>query len=120
MAICNVASSFARAASRNSGRTNFTGDFHLPFEILTNDKLEAARTGNWFVENNLVIARLDKLSRDEDVQAKATGAPTAAGTSSSATRHTSMSATFFGGEVKYTKRYQLGTAAVGARPGTSS
>ena len=25
--------------------------FHLPFEILTNDKLEAARTGNWFLEN---------------------------------------------------------------------
>lgn len=22
--------------------------FHLPFEILTNDKLEASRTGNWF------------------------------------------------------------------------
>ncbi len=36
--------------------------FHLPFEILTNDKLEAARTGNWFLETNLVIARLDKLS----------------------------------------------------------
>ncbi|MBI4219496.1 MAG: DEAD/DEAH box helicase family protein, partial [Chloroflexi bacterium] len=34
--------------------------FHLPFEILTNDKLEAARTGNWFLENDLVIARLDK------------------------------------------------------------
>ena len=44
--------------------------FHLPFEILTNDKLEAARTGNWFLENNLVIARLDKLSRNEDVQQK--------------------------------------------------
>jgi hypothetical protein len=44
--------------------------FHLPFEILTNDKLEAARTGNWFLENDLVIARLDKLSRDEDVQKK--------------------------------------------------
>jgi len=42
--------------------------FHLPFEILTNDKLEAARTGNWFLETNLVIARLDKLSRNEDVQ----------------------------------------------------
>src|ERR1700730_11179311 len=40
--------------------------FHLPFEILTNDKLEAARTGNWFLETNLVIARLDKLSRNED------------------------------------------------------
>lgn len=44
--------------------------FHLPFDILTNEKLEAARTGNWFVETNLVIARLDKLSRNEDVQAK--------------------------------------------------
>src|SRR6187401_1701744 len=44
--------------------------FQLPFEILTNDKLQAARTGNWFLENNLVIARLDKLSRNEDVQTK--------------------------------------------------
>jgi len=44
--------------------------FHLPFEILTNDKLESARTGNWFLENDLIIARLDKLSRDEDVQQK--------------------------------------------------
>src|SRR5580692_4680095 len=44
--------------------------FHLPFEILTNDKLEAARTGNWFFENDLAIARLDKLSRNEDVQQK--------------------------------------------------
>ena len=42
--------------------------FHLPFDILTNDKLEAARTGNWFLEANLAIARLDKLSRNEDVQ----------------------------------------------------
>ncbi len=39
--------------------------FSLPFEILTNDKLEAARTGNWFMETNLVIARLDKLSFEE-------------------------------------------------------
>jgi SNF2 family DNA or RNA helicase len=44
--------------------------FHLPFEIMTNDKLEAARTGNWFLENPLAICRLDKLSRDEDVQAQ--------------------------------------------------
>jgi hypothetical protein len=40
------------------------------FEILTNGKLEAARTGNWFLETNLVIARLDKLSRNLDVQEK--------------------------------------------------
>src|SRR5690606_15322277 len=42
--------------------------FNLPFEIMTNDKIEAARTGNWFLENDLVICRLDKLSRDEDLQ----------------------------------------------------
>ena len=44
--------------------------FHLPFEIMTNDTLESARTGNWFLENPLAICRLDKLSRNQDVQAK--------------------------------------------------
>lgn len=29
--------------------------FHLPFEVLTNEKLEAARTGNWFLKTNLII-----------------------------------------------------------------
>src|SRR5262249_3237512 len=83
--------------------------FQLPFEILTNDKLESARTGNWFDENDLVIARLDKLSRNEDVQAKL--------------EHSrdwdlvvvdeahKMSASFFSGEVKETKRYKLGKLA---------
>jgi hypothetical protein len=44
--------------------------FHLPFEIMTSDNFEAARTGNWFAETPLAICRLDKLSRNEDVQAK--------------------------------------------------
>ncbi len=44
--------------------------FHLPFEILTNEKLETARTGNWFLDTNFFIARLDKLSRDENLQEK--------------------------------------------------
>lgn len=44
--------------------------FHLPFEILTNDRIEAARTRNTFAEMPLVIVRLDKLSRNEDLQAK--------------------------------------------------
>src|SRR3990172_4857829 len=44
--------------------------FHLPFEIMTNDALESARTGNWFLEHGMAICRLDKLSRNEDVQAK--------------------------------------------------
>ena len=44
--------------------------FHLNFEIFTNDKAAAARTGNWFLETDLVIARLDKLARDEELQQK--------------------------------------------------
>jgi SNF2 family DNA or RNA helicase len=81
--------------------------FHLPFEILTNDKLEAARTGNWFLENNLVIARLDKLSRDEDVQQKLQ-APDCRWDLVVCDEAHKMSATVFGGETKYTKRYKLG------------
>lgn len=81
--------------------------FHLPFEILTNDKLETAHTGNWFQENNLVIARLDKLSRDEEVQAKLKG-PDCGWDLIICDEAHKLSATFFGGEVKYTKRYHLG------------
>ena len=43
--------------------------FHLHFEILTNDRIEAAVTGNPFAEMPRCIARLDKLARDERVQA---------------------------------------------------
>jgi SNF2 family DNA or RNA helicase len=81
--------------------------FHLPFEILTNDKLEAARTGNWFLETNLAIARLDKLSRNEDVQQKLQ-APDCRWDLVVCDEAHKMSATVFGGETKYTKRYRLG------------
>ena len=81
--------------------------FQLPFEILTNDKLEAARTRNWFLETDLVIARLDKLSRDEDVQQKLQ-VPDAGWDLVVCDEAHKLSATFFGGEIKYTKRYRLG------------
>ncbi|MER2504533.1 MAG: helicase-related protein [Azonexus sp.] len=81
--------------------------FHLPFEILTNDKLEAARTGNWFLETNLVIARLDKLSRNEDVLQKLQ-TPDCRWDLVVCDEAHKMSATVFGGETKYTKRYRLG------------
>ena len=79
--------------------------FHLPFEIMTNDKYEAARTGNWFSENPLAICRLDKLSRNEDVQEKLKTTDWDAVVCDEAHK---MSASFWGGEIRRTKRYKLG------------
>jgi len=79
--------------------------FHLPFEIMTNDKYEAARTGNWFSENPLSICRLDKLSRNEDVQEKLKTTDWDVVVCDEAHK---MSASFWGGEIRRTKRYQLG------------
>jgi len=75
--------------------------FHLPFEILTTDQLEAARSGNWFLDHDLVIARLDKLSRDDTVQAQLSQTDWDLIVCDEAHK---LSATFFGGEVRYTKR----------------
>lgn len=79
--------------------------FQLPFEILTNDKANSSKTGNWFNEENFVIARLDKLSRDEDLQEKLRVSDWDLVIVDEAHK---MSASFFGGEVKFTKRYRLG------------
>ena len=79
--------------------------FQLPFEIMTNDKLEAARTGNWFVETPLAIARLDKLARDEAVQDLLNAGDSAWDLVICDEAH-KMSASFFGGEVQI---YQSGT-----------
>ena len=81
--------------------------FQLPFEILTNDKLESARTGNGFKETDLAIARLDKLSRDEDIQQKLK-APDCGWDLVVCDEAHKMSARFSGGEISYTKRYRLG------------
>jgi len=79
--------------------------FSVPFEIMTNDALEAARSGNWFGENPLAICRLDKLSRNEDVQEKLKQTDWDLVICDEAHK---LSATYFGSEVKYTKRYRLG------------
>src|SRR5271154_4412453 len=79
--------------------------FHLPFDIMTNDALEAARTGNWFNEVSLAICRLDTLSRNEDAQAKLQQTDWDLIVCDEAHK---LSATYFGNEVKYTKRYRLG------------
>ena len=81
--------------------------FHLHFEILTNDKLASAASGNWFLETNLVIGRLDKFARDEDLQQKLK-APDARWDLVVVDEAHKMSASYYGNEIKYTKRYRLG------------
>ena len=79
--------------------------FNLRFEILTNDRMESAVTGNVFTEANLCIVRLDKLSRNEEIQEKLRVTDWDLIVCDEAHK---MSATVWGGEIKYTKRFQLG------------
>lgn len=79
--------------------------FDLQFEIFSREKYELSATRNFFEENNLLICRLDQLSRNEEFQAKL--------------KHTEwdliivdeahkLSANYFGSKVNKTKRFLLG------------
>jgi len=81
--------------------------FSLAFDIMTNEGLQAARTGNWFQEHNLCIARLDKLSRNDDVQAKVCSVDWDLIIVDESHK---MSASYYGAEIKRTKRFKLGEA----------
>ena len=43
--------------------------FGLEFEIMSRSAVESSRTGNPFLEKNLLVARVDQLSRAEDLVA---------------------------------------------------
>lgn len=79
--------------------------FNLRFEILTNDRIESAVSGNVFTEANYAIARLDKLARNEQIQEKLRVTDWDLIVCDEAHK---MSATLWGNEVKYTRRFQLG------------
>lgn len=79
--------------------------FQLRFEILTNDRLESAVTGNAFAEVHLAIARLDKLARNDALQEKLRVTDWDLVVCDEAHK---MSATVWGGDVKMTRRFQLG------------
>ena len=49
--------------------------FGLEFDLLTSDMIQASRTGNPFEQHNLLIARLDHVSRNEDIQQLIRSAP---------------------------------------------
>ena len=80
--------------------------FALPFEILTREQVEAARTGNPFGERNLLIARLDMLSRNEEMQSRLAAAPEWDLIVVDEAHR--MAASVFGRKVDRTRRYRLG------------
>jgi len=81
------------------------GKFGLPFVIVAREQVESSVTGNPFTEEPFVICRLDHLARNEEV--KETLAQTEWDLIVADEAH-KMSASFSGGEVSRTKRYQLG------------
>lgn len=81
--------------------------FQLPFTLFTSGAIEVARPNNWFKETNMVIARLDMLSRNEEVQ-ELLRAPECRWDLIVCDEAHKMSATYTGRKVKYTKRYRLG------------
>ena len=80
--------------------------FDLDFVILTRDLLAASRRGDPFSGHPRLIARLDMLSRGEDLQHLIRSADEWDLVICDEAHR--MSASYFGAEVKYTKRYQLG------------
>ena len=80
--------------------------FSLEFDILTRDMIETSRSGNVFDDRNRLIARLDVLARNEDLRQKLLSSNEWDLVVCDEAHR--MSAGFFGGEVKYTRRYRLG------------
>jgi superfamily II DNA or RNA helicase len=79
--------------------------FGLRFEILTRGMIDASLDGNPFEEHPLLIARMDQLSRNEELQAMLERSDWDLVVVDEAHR---MSAHYFGTELKKTGRYELG------------
>lgn len=77
----------------------------LEFEIISRETIETSRSGNPFAEKNLIICRLDQLSRSDEIQAKLEQTDWDLVVVDEAHK---MSAHFYGLEVDETKRYKLG------------
>lgn len=79
--------------------------FGVEFKVFSKELDQTSHSGNAFDEHPLLIARLDQLSRNEDFQAKLQNSDWDLIVVDEAHK---MSANYFGGEVKETKRFKLG------------
>ncbi len=80
--------------------------FELQFELLTRDLVNASGLGNPFDQKSLLIARMDMLSRDEELQSSLEKSQEWDLVVCDESHR--MSAHYFGGEMKKTKRYEMG------------
>ncbi|PBB91719.1 RNA helicase [Mesorhizobium sp. WSM3864] len=80
--------------------------FGLHFDLLTRDQIEASVTGNPFIERNRLIVRLDMASRSDDLKAKLEASPEWDLIICDEAHR--MAASYFGGEIKETRRHKLG------------
>ena len=81
--------------------------FGLSFGLMSRAAVEASRTGNPFTEKNLLIARVDQLSRSEELMAKVQASDWDLVIVDEAHK---MSAHRYGDELRRTKRFVLGEA----------
>ncbi|MDY0262713.1 helicase-related protein [Syntrophotalea acetylenica] len=79
--------------------------FGLDFDIFSREVDQTSRTGNAFEEKDLLIARLDQLSRNEDFQEKLRATEWDLIVVDEAHK---LSANYFGNKVNKTKRFLLG------------
>jgi len=80
--------------------------FNLEFDILTRDMIETSRSGNPLNDRDRLVVRLDVLARNGELQEKLLKSHERDLIICDEAHR--MSATYFGGDVKYTKRYQTG------------
>lgn len=79
--------------------------FSVQFQIFSREKQEQCASGNYFNEVDLLICRLDQLSRNEDFQEKLKNSEWDLIIVDEAHK---LSANYFGNKVNKTKRFQLG------------
>lgn len=79
--------------------------FGVKFEVFSREKQEQCASGNYFEESNLLIARLDQLSRNEEYQQKLKNTEWDLIIVDEAHK---LSANYFGNKVNKTKRFELG------------
>ena len=79
--------------------------FGLDFEIFSRERQEGSGSGNYFADQDRLIVRLDQLARSEEYREKLSATHWDLIIVDEAHK---LSASFFGGEVKKTQRFNLG------------